>query len=86
MSTVSINMLVPAHYDGHQILIDAPVKLKPNLKFFLDIPDDEQSVEEERREWEAFSLANFAQMYEDEPDIYTDDMIIKRNPHYRGDI
>ena len=76
-------MLVPAHYDGHQILLDAPVTLKPDTKLFVDIPDDEQSVEEERLEWTRFALTNLARLYEGEPAIYTNDMIIERNPNYR---
>ena len=79
-------MFVAAHFDGNQVQFDEPVNLKPDTKVWVQIPDDDKSFEEERREWFKFSLANFARLYEDEPDIYTDDMIIKRNPHYRGNI
>ena len=76
-------MFVSAHYDGHQILLDEPTNLKPDTKLLVDIPDDDQTVEEERREWTRFALTNFARMYEDEPDLYTEDMIIEPNPNYR---
>ncbi len=76
-------MFVYAHFDGHQILLDEPVNLKPDTKLLVDIPDDEQSVEEERREWARMALTNLGRRYDNEPELYTDDMIIEPNPEYR---
>jgi hypothetical protein len=81
---VNKGMFVAAHFDGHQIQLDEPVNLKPDTKIRVEILDDEQSFEEERREWNEFSLASFARLYDDEPDVYTSDMIKIRNPRFRG--
>jgi len=77
-------MFVAAHFDGNHILLDEPVSLKPDTKIRVEILDDGQSFEEERREWSEFSLASFARLYDDEPDVYTSDMIKIKNPKLHG--
>jgi hypothetical protein len=77
-------MTVRAHYDGHQIQFDEPVDIQPNAELWITIltPEEKASLEEERRDWEASALVNMAEFYKDEPDLYTEDMIIERNPLY----
>jgi hypothetical protein len=76
-------MFIAAHFDGHQILLDEPISLKPETRLRIEILDDGQSLEQERLEWTRSALANFALLYEDEPDIYTEADIIELNPNYR---
>ena len=84
-------MTVRAHFDGHQICLDEPIELAPNTELLVTVLpadsklDPDAALAAERQEWTQFALANFAQLYEDEPDIYTEDMIKIRNPKYRGD-
>ena len=78
-------MTVRAHFDGQQIQLDVPVELHPDTVMWVTVlsPEEKIELEQERNEWEASSLANLAEFYKDEPDLYSDDMIIERNPHYR---
>jgi hypothetical protein len=78
-------MTVRAHYDGKQVLFDEPVNIEPNAELWITIltSEEKSALEKERQDWESSALANMAEFYKDEPDLYTDAMIIERNPLYR---
>jgi hypothetical protein len=80
------NMTVRAHFDGHQVQLDEPVTLQPDTELLVTIlpAASKTDFEAERREWNEFALASFARLYDDEPDIYTSEMIKIRNPKFRG--
>jgi hypothetical protein len=79
-------MTVRAHFDGHQVQLDEPITLRADTELLVTIlPQERESdFEAERSEWNEFALASFARLYDDEPDIYTSDMIKIRNPKFRG--
>ncbi len=77
MSTV----VLPAHFDGQQIVLDEPYPLEPNTPLTVTVLSTQG--DEERAEWLRFSMQNFAAGYgEDEPE-YTLDDIKKWNPLYK---
>lgn len=79
-------MTVRAHYDGHQVQLDEPLTAEPNTELLVTVlpAENELELEREREEWNSVSLASFARLYEDEPDVYTSEMIKIRNPKFRG--
>ncbi len=78
MSTV----VLPAHFDGHQIVLDAPYSLEPNTPLTVTVLSLHE--DEEREDWLRLSMQNFAAGYgEDEPE-YSLDNIKEWNPDYEG--
>ena len=76
---------IPAHYDGHNICLDANVDLEPNAKLWVTIMrEDDAMLQSEREEWNRLSLKAFAMLTENEPDEYTLDMIKVPNPEFRA--
>ena len=78
-------MTIRAHFDGHQVQVDEPITLPPDTELLVTVlpSESETDFEAERNEFARAALTNFAQIYEGEPDIYTEDMIIEPNPDYR---
>lgn len=79
-------MTIRAHFDGRQVQLDEPVALQPDTELLVTVLPREQEADfdTERREWNEFALTSFARLYEDEPDVYTSDMIKIPNPKFRG--
>ncbi len=78
MSTV----VLPAHFDGQQIVLDEPYPLEPNTPLTVTVLSAQG--DEERAEWLRFSMQNFAAGYgEDEPEYSLDD-VKEWNPDYEG--
>ena len=75
-------MIVNAYFDGERIILDEPVNLEPYMKLRVEIDDGDLDTAKEREEWFRFSMSAFAELTKDEPDIYTNEMIIERNPHF----
>jgi hypothetical protein len=75
---------IPAHFEDCHVQFDEPVTIKPHSKLLVTVLPSEEDVsfDAEGQEWTRFALTNFAQLYEDEPDDYTEDMIIEPNPNY----
>lgn len=75
-----------AHFDGKKIVLDEPIKLKPNTRLFVTVlPDHEQEdAQKEREAWSRLSLNGLDNAYsKDEPE-YSLDLIKKPNPDYEG--
>ncbi len=79
-------IILRAHFDGHQIVLDEPSKLdelEPNTPLIITALPRDQEVEE-REAWLNLSLEGLNRAYgEDEPD-YSLDRIIEPNPEYEG--
>ena len=81
MSTLTI----PAHYDGHNICLDKPIDLQPDMRLFVTVikPDEKETEEEFRRDWAQLSQHAFAKFYEREErehHIEPEYLIKKPNP------
>lgn len=72
---------LPAHFDGKQILLDAPYSLDPETKLLITILPKEDT---EDAGWRRMSLQNFAAAYGAEEPEYTLDLIKEANPDYEG--
>jgi hypothetical protein len=73
------NIVLKAHYDGAQILLDEPAELQPNTKLLVTVLE---SPDAEREAFINFSLQNLNAAYgDDEPD-YPLSMLKERNPEY----
>ena len=74
-------VILPAHFDGNQILLDAPYSLDPEAKLLVTVLPKEGA---EEADWRRLSLQNFAAAYgEDEPE-YSLDLVKEVNPEYEG--
>lgn len=79
-------IILRAHFDGHQIVLDEPSKLdelEPNTPLIITaLPSDQKG--DEREAWLNLSLEGLNRAYaEDEPE-YSLDRIIAKNPEYEG--
>jgi len=75
-------VVLPAHFDGHQIVLDAPYPLEPNTPLaatILPAQDDE-----ERADWLRAATQNFAAGYGENGPEYSLDDIKGWNPGYEG--
>jgi hypothetical protein len=67
-----------AHFDGQQIRLDEPFRLKPNTRLLVTVVPDE-TVKAEREAWLAASQESLARAYgDDEPDY--SDAVIREEP------
>ncbi|MBI3849800.1 MAG: hypothetical protein HY298_05860 [Verrucomicrobia bacterium] len=59
-----------AHFDGKQICLDEPYELQRDSKLMVTVlPESEETFDEERAAWLAFSQQSLARAYgENEPD------------------
>ena len=75
-------VVLPAHYDGKQVVLDAPYDLELNTPLVVTVLSAQD--DEERADWLRFSTQNFAAGYgEDEPE-YSLDNIKEWSPEYEG--
>lgn len=73
------NIILRAHYDGTQILLDDPVELQPNTKLLITVI---QEPEVEREPWLNFSVQGLAAAYGDDEPEYPVTLVKERNPEY----
>jgi hypothetical protein len=71
-----------AHFDGHQILLDEPFELEPNVELIITVLP--KSSDEEREGWARLSLESLARAYDDDEPEYSLDLIKEANPEYEG--
>jgi len=77
-------MILRAHFDGEQILLDEPVKLEPNTPLRILVGGGEDTLDAEHEDWLRLSRQRLEAAYgENEPE-YTLDMIKEPNPDYEG--
>ncbi len=75
------SVILPAHFDGQQIVLDAPYPLEPNTPLTVTVLSADN---QEREEWYRLSEQGLAAAYGDDEPEYTWDIIKERNPLYRG--
>ncbi len=78
MSTV----VLPAHFDGQQIVLDEPYPLEPNTPLTVTVLSAQD--DEERADWARLGRRNLAAAYSNDEPEYTLDDIKKWNPLYKG--
>ncbi|MFQ5638630.1 MAG: hypothetical protein ACE5IR_11615 [bacterium] len=79
-----------AHFDGEQIVLDEPFKLrlKPNTRLIVTVlpePESEQEIEEndkERQAWLQMSMKGLENAYSEDEVEYSLDLIKESNPEY----
>ena len=75
-------IVLPAHFDGQQIVLDEPYELQPNTPLTVVVRSAQD--DEDRADWLLLSMQNFAAGYgKDEPECSLDD-IKEWNPEYEG--
>lgn len=75
------SVVLPAHFDGQQIVLDEPYPLEPNASLTVVVLTED---DQEREDWVRFGLQNLARAYGDDEPEYTLDMIKEWNPEYEG--
>ncbi len=75
-------MSIPAHFDGHQIILDEPVELELNARLIVTVLPDQQAAEHSA--WAHVSKQGLAGAYDDDEAEYTLDSIKELNPEYEG--
>ncbi len=74
-------VILPAHFDGQQIVLDEPYELQPNTPLTIFVPPVQ---DDEREEWYLLGKKNLARAYGDDEPEYTLADIKRINPNYRG--
>jgi hypothetical protein len=72
---------IPAHFDGHQILLDEPCELEPNARLIVTILPNHNP---EHESWLSLSASRLRQAYGDHEEDYSLDLIKEPNPDYEG--
>ena len=75
------SVILPAHFDGQQIVLDAPYELQPNTPLTVTVISEDA---QDREEWYRLSEQGLAAAYGDDEPEYTLDMIKEWNPEYEG--
>ena len=75
------NMTIPAHFDGQQIRLDAPVELPINAKLLVTVLP-ELSSDDESAAWERLALQGLAGAYGADEPAYPLSLIKEPNPDY----
>jgi hypothetical protein len=74
-------IILQAHFDGQQILLNEPFDLLPGTQLIVTVVP---SADAEPEAWYALSAQNLAAAYSnDEPD-YSSTLIKEQNPDYEG--
>jgi len=76
-------IILRAHYDGNQIVLDEPFELEPNTKLVVTVVPREQA-DEERQDWMNMALSRLAEAYGDDEPEYPLEAIKEFNPDYEG--
>ena len=72
---------IPAHFDGHQILLDEPCELELNAKLIVTVLPNHDS---EHESWSRLSGNGLQQAYGDDEEEYSLELIKDPNPDYEG--
>jgi hypothetical protein len=76
------SIVLRAHFDGKQILLDDQVELEPDTELMVTVlPKSENG---ERSDWERLSVESLAHAYGDDEPEYSLDLIKEPNPEYEG--
>lgn len=75
------SVVLPAHFDGQQIVLDEPYPLEPNMPLTVTVLSEDDT---EREDWARFGRQNLARAYGDDEPEYTMADIKRLNPDYRG--
>ena len=73
------DIILRAHFDGSQILLDEPFELKPNTKLLIKVISPEQ---EESESWFGLSVKGLNAAYGDDEPEYTPSLIKEYNVEY----
>ena len=76
------SVILPAHFDGQQIVLDEPYLLEPNTALSVTVLS-EPVGDEERAEWARLGRQNLAAAYGDDELEYTVEMVKELNPEYK---
>lgn len=73
-----MSQIIPAHFDGQQILLDEPVELEPNTKLLVTVlPKDI-----DREEWLELARKGLQAAYDNGEEDYSLELIKESNPEY----
>ena len=75
-------IILRAHFDGKQIMLDDPFELEPNAKLIITVLP--KSLGEEREDWARLALESLGRAYGDDEPEYPLDLIKEANPEYEG--
>ena len=75
------HVTLPAHFDGHQILLDAPYPLEPETRLLVVVLP-EAEVKDERGDWLQASASGLARAYASDEMEYSLALIKEANPEY----
>jgi hypothetical protein len=75
-------VVLRAHFDGKQILLDEPFDLEPDMELVVTVRS--RSMNEERDEWTRLSMERLALAYADDEPEYSLDSLKEANPEYEG--
>lgn len=73
---------LPAHFDGKEIILDAPFELQPNDKLLVTILKSEADYDE-RKDWTDSTLSQLNRAYSENEPEYSVSMIKEPNPEYK---
>lgn len=79
-----IHVTLPAHFDGQQILLDAPYPLEPDTPLLVVVLPM-GGVNDEREDWLQSSAAGLARAYGNDEIEYSSALIKEANPEYSPD-
>lgn len=80
--------ILRAHFDGHKIVLDEPINLKPNTRLFVTVLLEQESniqndkAHEEREALLQLSMRGLENAYGDDEVEYSLDLIKESNPDY----
>ena len=74
-------VVLRAHFDGKNILLDEPYELKPNMELIVTVLPAENG---EREDWARLSLESLSRAYNNDEPEYSLDAIKEANPEYEG--
>ncbi len=78
---IMIMVSLPAHFDGKQILLDAPYPLEPDTKLLVMVLPQEDDAHED---WLRLPVQRLTDAYGDMEEGYLLDSILEANPNYEG--
>ena len=74
---------LPAYFDGEQICLEKPFKLRRGTKLIVTILDKSE-VEQEHIDWLNLSKEGLKNAYDDDEIEYSLDLVKRFNPDYEG--
>lgn len=74
-------IILPAHFDGEQIRLDAPYLLEPETRLLVVVLP-ETAARDEREDWLQGSKSGLARAYADDEIEYAPALVTEANPEY----